>query len=92
MQYIAEKGRTTFYYVTGKVVSAEEDRFCNAVIEDESNVKTKFPTVTCWFEMKDFQSTCSMPEVNDVVRITCNRNMTVLIGIYINADELSSLE
>lgn len=88
LHFIAEHGRTTFYFLTGNVVSAGEDKFCITVIPDESNIDTPLSTDVCCFEMKDFQSKSSIPEIGDIVRITCNHDMSILIGIY-NVNSLS---
>lgn len=87
LQYIADHGRATGYYLTGNVVSAGEKNFCMTAISEESNVDLPLSTDVYCFELKDFQSKCSLPEMGDVVRITCSHDMTVLIGIY-NVDDL----
>lgn len=87
LQYIADHGRATGYYLTGNVVSAGEKNFCITAIPEESNVDTPLSTDVYCFELEDFQSKCSLPEMGDVVRITCSHDMTVLIGIY-NVDDL----
>lgn len=82
LRYIADQGRTTFYYLTGNVISAGEKDFCITVIPDESNVDLPLSTNCYYFELKDFKSTSYTPKIGDVVRITCSHDMTVLINIY----------
>ncbi len=87
LHYVAEQGRTTFYYLGGNVVSAGESSFCITVIPEESNVDPPLSTDVYCFEMKDFQSKSPIPKIGDTVRITCNHDMTILIGVY-NVDDL----
>lgn len=88
LSYIAEQGRSKSYYLTGKVVSADDDNFCITVLPDKSHIETNFPEGKCCFEMDEFQSVYTVPEIGDTVRIPCSPDLTVLFGVYGNAEEL----
>lgn len=89
LSYIAEQGRSKSYYLTGKVVSADEDSFCITVLPDKSILETNLPEGKCCFNMDEFQSVYTVPEIGDTIRITCSHDLSVLIGVYGNAEELS---
>lgn len=89
LHWITEQGRSTIWYITGQVISVDEDGFCMTVLPEASKVDTELSAGPCCFEMKDFHSPVSLPEIGETIRITCSHDMSVLIGIYDNPAEFS---
>lgn len=81
--YLSSNGRSTpLNYLVGDIIAEDKENLTIKIDYENSNLATPFSERIYSVNKADIGTYFTEPDIGKTVRITCNKDMSVLIAIY----------